>query len=69
MPTVSVIMSVIITTKNDPDDWISLSAEPILARTPPYLLVEIIVDGLPENIRMNVDEYEWDYIKSLSSKS
>jgi hypothetical protein len=44
MPTVSVIMSVIITTQNDPDDWISLSAEPILARTPPHLLVEIIVD-------------------------
>ena len=44
MPTVSVIMSVIITTQNDPDDWISLSVESILARTPPHLLVEIIVD-------------------------
>jgi hypothetical protein len=37
-------MSVIITTQNDPDDWISLSAKSILARTPPHLLVEIILD-------------------------
>ena len=44
MPTVSVIMSVIITMQNNPDNWISLSVEPILARTPPHLLVEIIVD-------------------------
>ena len=73
MPTVSVIM----TTPNKPDDWISLSVESILARTPPNLLVEIIVvddngipghHSLPENIRMNVEEYKWDYIKSLSSK-
>jgi len=24
--------------------------------------------SLPENIRMNIEEYKWDYIKSLSSK-
>jgi len=72
-PTVSVIM----TTQNEPDDWISLSVESILARTPPNLLQEIIVvddngvpghHGLPMNIRKNVDEEEWDYIQSLSPK-
>ena len=73
MPTVSVIM----TAQNEPDNWISLSVESILARTPPHLLVEVIVvddngipghHGLPDDIRMNVDEYEWEYIKSLSPK-
>jgi hypothetical protein len=37
-------MSVIITTQNKPGDWISLSVELIMARTPPHLLVEIIVN-------------------------
>jgi polypeptide N-acetylgalactosaminyltransferase len=73
MPTVSVIM----TTQNEPHDWVSLSVESILARTPPDLLVEVIVvddngvpghHGLPENIRLNVDESEWDYIRALSPK-
>ena len=73
MPTVSVIM----TSQNEPDDWISLSVESILARTPPELLRDVIViddngmpghHGLPKNIRKNVDEAEWDYIKSLSPK-
>lgn len=73
LPTVSVIM----TTQNEPDNWVSLSVESILARTPPDLLVEVIVvddngvpghHGLPEDIRKNVDESEWEYIKSLSSK-
>eukprot|EP00581_Thalassiosira_minuscula_P000727 CAMPEP_0183737898 /NCGR_PEP_ID=MMETSP0737-20130205/53311_1 /TAXON_ID=385413 /ORGANISM="Thalassiosira miniscula, Strain CCMP1093" /LENGTH=54 /DNA_ID=CAMNT_0025972301 /DNA_START=34 /DNA_END=195 /DNA_ORIENTATION=+ len=53
------------TTQNEPDDWISISVESILARTPPSLLKEIIVvddngipgkHGLPANIRKNVDE-------------
>ena len=44
MPSVSVIISVIIMTQNDPDDWILLSVKSILARTLPHLLVEIIVD-------------------------
>lgn len=73
LPTVSVIM----TTQNEPDDWISISVESILARTPPNLLVDIIVvddngipgkHGLPDNIRRNVDEAEFEYIKSLSPK-
>jgi hypothetical protein len=73
LPTVSVIM----TTQNEPDDWISISVESILARTPPELLVDVIVvddngipgqHGLPENIRRNVDESEFEYIKSLSPK-
>ncbi|KAL3789586.1 hypothetical protein ACHAWO_009149 [Cyclotella atomus] len=73
LPTVSVIM----TTQNEPDDWVSISVESILARTPPELLVDVIVvddngipgkHGLPDNIRRNVDEKEWDYIKSLSPK-
>jgi len=73
IPTVSVIM----TTQNEPDNWISISVESILARTPPHLLVEVIVvddngipgkHDLPKNIRKNVDESEWDYIKSLSPK-
>ena len=73
LPTVSVIM----TTQNEPDDWVSISVESILARTPPNLLVDVIVvddngipgeHGLPDNIRRNVDENEWDYIKSLSPK-
>ena len=73
LPTVSVIM----TTQNEPDDWISISVESILARTPPNLLVDIIVvddngipgkHGLPDNIRRNVDESEFEYIKSLSPK-
>ena len=72
-PTVSVIM----TTQNEPDDWVSLSVESILARTPPSLLMEVIVvddngvpghHGLPDNIRKNVDEEEWEYIKNLSPK-
>jgi len=72
-PTVSVIM----TTQNEPDDWISLSVESILARTPPALLVEVIVvddngtpghHGLPKNIRKGVDEDEWTYLESLSPK-
>ena len=72
-PTVSVIM----TTQNEPDDWISLSVESILGRTPPSLLKEVIVvddngvpghHGLPDNIRKNVDEEEWEYIKNLSPK-
>jgi hypothetical protein len=73
MPNVSVIM----TTQNEPDNWVSLSVESILARTPPDLLVEVIVvddngvpghHGLPDYIRKNVDESEWEYIKSLSPK-
>lgn len=73
MPTVSVIM----TTQNEPDNWVSISVESILARTPPSLLKEIIVvddngkpghHGLPDNIRKNVDEAEWDYIQGLSPK-
>ena len=73
MPTVSVIM----TTQNEPDNWISISVESILARTPPSLLTEIIIvddnglpghHGLPINIRQNVNESEWTYISSLSSK-
>jgi len=73
MPTVSVIM----TTQNEPDDWVSLSVESILARTPPALLVDVIVvddngvpghHDLPADIRKNIDEREWDYIKSLSPK-
>lgn len=73
LPTVSVV----ITTQNEPDDWISVTVESILARTPPNLLVDVIVvddngipgqHGLPPNIRKNVDEKEWDYVKSLSPK-
>ncbi len=73
LPTVSVIM----TTQNEPDNWVSISVESILARTPPHLLREVIVvddngmpghHGLPENIRKNVDESEWEYIQSLSPK-
>ena len=73
LPTVSVIM----TTQNEPDNWVSISVESILARTPPSLLKEVIVvddngmpghHGLPENIRNNVDEAEWDYIQGLSPK-
>ena len=73
LPTVSVI----ITTQNEPDNWISITVESILARTPPNLLVEVIVvddngipghHGLPPNIRKNVDETEWDYLRSLSPK-
>jgi hypothetical protein len=69
LPTVSVIM----TSQNEPDDWISISVESI----PPNLLKEVIVvddngipgqHGLPDNIRRNVDENEWEYIKSLSPK-
>jgi glycosyltransferase involved in cell wall biosynthesis len=65
------------TTQNEPDNWISISVESILARTPPSLLVEIIIvddnglpgqHGLSSNIRQNVNESEWSYIKSLSSK-
>ena len=72
-PTVSVIM----TTQNEPDDWISLSVESILARTPHHLLKEVIIvddngvpghHGLPANIRKNVNEEEWTYIQSLSPK-
>ena len=72
-PTVSVIM----TTQNEPDDWISLSVESILARTPHHLLKEVIIvddngvpghHGLPANIRKNVNEEEWIYIQSLSPK-
>ena len=73
LPTVSVIM----TTQNEPDDWVSISVESILARTPPELLVEVIVvddngvpghHGLPANIRKGVDEDEWTYVESLSPK-
>ena len=73
LPTVSVV----ITTQNEPDNWISITVESILARTPPNLLVDVIVvddngipghHGLPPNIRKNVDEDEWEYIKSLSPK-
>jgi len=73
LPTVSVV----ITTQNEPDNWISITVESILARTPPNLLVDVIVvddngipghHGLPSNIRKNVDEAEWDYLKSLSPK-
>jgi len=39
MPTVSVIM----TSQNEPDDWVSLSVQSLLARTPPSLLKEVIV--------------------------
>lgn len=73
LPTVSVVM----TTQNEPDDWVSLSVESLLARTPPELLVDIIVvddngvpgrHGLSDDIRKNVDEEEWTYVKSLSPK-
>lgn len=73
LPTVSVV----ITTQNEPDNWVSITVESILARTPPNLLVDVIVvddnglpghHGLPQNIRKNVDEEEWDYLKSLSPK-
>eukprot|EP00804_Cyclotella_cryptica_P028289 CCRYP_013167-RA/>CCRYP_013167-RA protein AED:0.02 eAED:0.02 QI:340/1/1/1/1/1/3/271/1192 len=73
LPTVSVIM----TTQNEPDDWVSISVESILARTPPHLLVEVIIvddngipgeHGLPDNIRRNVDESEFVYLQSLSPK-
>ncbi|KAL7446637.1 hypothetical protein ACHAXM_011659 [Skeletonema potamos] len=73
LPTVSVI----ITTQNEPHNWISITVESILARTPPNLLVSVIVvddngipghHGLPPNIRKNVDEDEWEYLKSLSPK-
>lgn len=73
LPTVSVIM----TTQNEPDGWVSISVESILARTPPNLLVEVIIvddngipgqHGLPENIRRNVDESEFAYLQSLSPK-
>ena len=73
LPTVSVIM----TTQNEPDNWVSISVESILARTPPSLLKDIIVvddngmpghHGLPDNIRKNVDETEWEYIQGLSPK-
>ncbi len=73
LPTVSVIM----TTQNEPDNWVSMSVESILARTPPSLLREVIVvddngmpghHDLPEDIRKNVHEAEWDYIQSLSPK-
>jgi GT2 family glycosyltransferase len=73
MPAVSVVM----TTQNEPDGWVSLSVESILARTPPDLLVEVIVvddngvpghRGLPDDIRLNVDESEWDHVRALSPK-
>lgn len=73
MPTVSVI----VTTSDEPDAWISTTVESILARTPSHLLKEVIVvddngmpgrHGLPENIRKYVDEEELKYIQRLSPK-
>jgi len=73
LPTVSVIM----TTQNEPDEWISISVESILARTPPELLQEVIIvddngipgqHDLPANIRRNVDESEFETLKALSPK-
>jgi len=67
-------VSVIVTVQNEVSGMISITAQSVLARTPPELLKEVIVvddNGLDPSVRGNdepVDEDEFAKLKTLSPK-